>query len=117
MRTVEFVKLNNDTNYIPVKWAIMEVNVGSSAANTQVWLKCISKGCDTKENLLAFKLTSDGYQPTLGPDGHPQKQTEYTPVDKSGIVGNIGEYQVTTLDSVTAYNRPNIDFTPNIELG
>ncbi len=117
MRTVEHVKLNSDSNYIPSRWVVMEVTVGTTLASSQAWVKCVSYGCDTEANLLAFKLTSDGYQSTLGADGRPQKQTVYAPVDKSGIVGTIGTYQVVALDAVAPYDRPKIDFVPNIEIG
>lgn len=118
MRTVENVMLNSDTNYIHVKWAVMEVNIGGTLATSNAWIKCISYGCDTAENLLAFKLTSEGYKPTLNAAGHPEKQDVYTSVDKSGLVGTIGEYQIVSLDSVSEYNRGGkIDFTPNIPLG
>lgn len=117
MKTVEYVKLKSDTNYIPVKYAILEVTVGASLANSPIWLKCVSHGCDTEENLTAFKLTGEGYQAVPDANGNPVAQTEYAPVDKSGIIGIIGEYQISNLDAVEAYNRPSIKFTPNIELG
>ena len=117
MRTVEHVKFKNDTNYIHIKYAVMEVNIGTSLATSQAWVKCISKGCDTQEHLLAYKLTSDGYQPELI-DGRMVKQESYTGVDTTGIIGDIGEYQIVTLADVEPYNRGGkIDFTPNINLG
>jgi hypothetical protein len=118
MKTVEHVKLKSDSNYVHVKWAVMEVSVGGTLGASNAWIKCISYGCDTKENLLAFKLTSDGYKPVLDSNGHPQKQDVYTSVDKSGLVGTLGEYQVVSLSDIEPYNRGGkIDFTPNIPLG
>jgi len=118
MKTNEFVKLINDTNYIHQKWAVIEVTVGSSLSNSKAWLKAVSFGWDTKENLTAFKLTSDGYKPAYGDDGHPEKQDEYLIVDKSGLVGRIGEYKVASLSELETYYRGGkIDFTPNIAIG
>lgn len=118
MNQIEHVKLKSDTNYIHVKYAIMEVTVGASLAASQAWVKCISYGYDTEVNLTAFKLTSGGYKPVLNDAGHPEKQDEYSPVDTSGLVGTLGEYQVVTLADVEQYNRGGkIDFTPNIDIG
>jgi len=113
----EIVKLNNDTNYIHTKWTVVHAQIGSTLANSQVWIKCVSHGCDTEVNLTAFKLTSDGYKPVLE-DGRQMKQDPYTGVDKSGIVGTIGEYRIVTLDQISAYSRGGkIDFTSNILIG
>ncbi len=113
----EIVKLNNDTNYIHTKWVVIHAQIGSSLANSQVWIKCIAHGCDTEENLAAFRLTSEGYKPALE-DGRAIKQDPYTGVDKGGIVGTINEYRVVTLDQISAYSRGGkIDFTPSIALG
>lgn len=117
MRTVEHVKLKSDSNYIPVRYVVMEVTVGSSLATSQAWIKCVSKGCDTEENLVAHKLTKDGYQPVPDEKGHPVKQTEYAPVSMAGFTDTIGEYQVISLGDVEPYNRPTIDFTTNFEIG
>lgn len=117
MKTVEYVKLKSDTNYIHVKYAVMEVTVGTSLATSQIWLKCISYGWDTKENLEGLKLTSEGYQATLV-DGRPFKQDPYTGVDKTGIQGTIGEYSVVTLADVDPYNRGGkLNFVPNFNIG
>lgn len=113
----EIVKLNDDTNYIHVKWTVVHAQIGSTLANSYAWIRCMSHGCDTEENLLAFKLTSDGYKPVLE-DGRQVKQDPYTGVNKSGIVGTIGEYRVVALDKISAYSRGGkVDFTPNIALG
>lgn len=117
MRNVEHVKLTADSNYIHVKWAVIEATVGSSLANSYAWIVCVSYGFDSKENLLGFKLTSDGYEKELV-DGRPVKQDPYTGVDKTGMVGNIGEYRVVSLVDIEPYNRGGkIDFTPNIPIG
>lgn len=113
----EIVKLNNDTNYIHIKWVVVHAQIGSSLANSHAWIRCIAHGCDTETNLTAFKLTSDGYKPALE-DGRMVKQDSYTGVNKTGIVGTINEYRVVTLDQISAYSRGGkIDFTPNIALG
>lgn len=113
----EIVKLNNDTNYIHIKWVVVHAQIGSTLANSYAWIKCMAHGCDTEENLTAFKLTSDGYKASLE-DGRAVKQDPYTGVDKDGIVGTVGEYRIVTLDQISAYSRGGkIDFTPNIALG
>ncbi len=118
MNQIEHVKLKSDSNYIHIKYAVMEVTVGSSLSNSYAWIKCISFGCDTEENLIAFKLTSDGYQPVPDAKGFPVKQTEWLPVDKSGMVGTMGEWLIAPLSDLEQYNRGGkIDFTSNIQLG
>jgi len=113
----EIVKLNDDTNYIHIKWVVVHAQIGALLSNSYAWIRCMSYGCDTEEHLTAFKWTSDGYKGVLE-DGRPVKQDPYTGVDKIGIVGTLGEYKVVTLDQISAYSRGGkIDFTPNILLG
>jgi len=117
MRTAEYVKLKSDSNYIHTKYAIMEVTVGSSLGASQVWLKCVSHGWDTEENLEGYKLTNDGYEPALV-DGRAIKQNPYTGVDKTGMQGTIGEYSIATLADVDPYNRGGkLTFIPSISIG
>lgn len=117
MQTLEHVKLNSDTNYIHVKWVIMEVSIGGTLGGSNAWIKCVSYGWDNADNLLAFKLTSEGYKPALE-NGKPVKQDPYTGVDTTGRQGTIGEYRVVSLSDISPYNRGGkIDFTPNIPIG
>lgn len=117
MRTVEHVKLKTDSNYIHIKYAVLEVTVGSTLAASQAWIKCISFGCDTKDNLELLKWSRDGYEVDLV-DGVRVKQDPYRGEDRSGMVGQPGEYQVVTLADIEPYSRGGkIDFTPNFELG
>lgn len=117
MRSVEHVKLTTDNNYIHVKWAVMEATIGNGLSSSYIWIKCVSYGFDSKENLLGFKLTGEGYKRELV-DGGPVKQDPYTGVDKTGMVGTLGEYRVVNLTEVEPYNRGGkIDFTPNIPIG
>jgi len=51
MVTFEYAMLKSDSNYIPVKYLVMHPDVGSSLANSNVWLKCVSHGIDTEVNL------------------------------------------------------------------
>lgn len=114
---LEYIKLNSDTNYIHPKWIVIEATVGTSIPSTYLWIKCVSYGFDTQEHLEAFKLTSDGYKGTLE-NGRAVKQDVYTGVDKTGLVGTIGEYMVVKLSDISAYSRGGkIDFVPNIDIG
>jgi len=113
----EIIKLNDDTNYIHIKWVVIHAQIGSTLNNSYAWIKCISHGCDTKEHLSSFKWTSDGYKAELE-DGRPIKQDPYTGVDRTGIVGILHEYKVVALSEISPYNQGGkIDFTPNILLG
>lgn len=88
MNTLEYVKFANDTNYIPVRWAVVEVAVGGSTTATTLWLKCAGLGWDTEENLKEYA------------DGGNHNRT--------GKTGTLDEYIVTTLDQVVSYARPSI---------
>lgn len=83
MVTYEQVKLITDTNYIPVKYVVMEVTLGSTLANSYVWLKQASYGVATEADLNSY----------------------YDSPKRSLLVGTMSVYSITTLDKVVAYSR------------
>ena len=83
MNTFEVVMLKTDTNVVPVKYAVVECTIGSTLAASYVWLKCISYGMSTKEDIVSY-----GQEP-----------------DSSLLKGIPGEYVVTSLDKVSPYSR------------
>jgi len=116
--TSEYIRLSADTNYIRQKWVVIDCTVGTTTATTFLWVKAASYGFDTEENLLAFKRTSEGYMRDLDASGRMIQQNPYTGVDKTGLVGTLGEYRVVKLSDVAPFSRGGkIDFVPNIELG
>lgn len=86
MNTFEVVMLSSDTNIVPVKYGVMECTVGSTIAATNLWLKCISYGVASQENLDSIANQMNFYDKTL-------------------LVGTPGSYVVTTLNNVKPYNR------------
>lgn len=91
MNTREIVMLVADTNYVPVKYAVMEVTVGSSMANSYVWLKCISNGIAIEDDLSTLK---EAVNSAKAPD-------------LTLLKGVIGEYSTTTLDKIVEYPNSN----------
>ena len=116
--TSELVRLLSDTNYIRQKWVVIDSTVGNTPATTFLWIKSSSCGFDTQVNLDGFKRTSEGYMRDLDANGRTIQQNPYTGVDKTGLVGTIGEYRIVKLSDVGPFSRGGkIDFVPNIELG
>lgn len=91
MNTKEYVKLNSDTNYIPVKYIVMEVSIGNSLAASYAWLKCVSSGVDTVPHYNDIK--------------EDYKLSENRPTSV-GVVGIIGSYTVAALSTVSTYSSP-----------
>ena len=90
MNTKEFVMKKSESGYfVPPKYMIMEVNVGSSLANTNIWLMCVSYGFETKGDYDAY-LASLRALPT-----------------KEHFVGTPNAYEITNLDTVEHYNSNN----------
>lgn len=90
MNTREIVMLSNDSNYIPVKYAVMEVTVGNTLAASYAWLKCISSGIATEADLATLKTSvesGDGAYPSL-------------------LVGTLGAYSVAALSTIKEYSAP-----------
>ena len=90
MNIVEYVKLSSDTNYIPVKYAVMSASVGSSLGASNAWLKCVGYGIDTKEHFDEFK----------------DKAENESKVVTTNLLGTPGTYSVQALDDVVPYSTP-----------
>ena len=95
MDIIEYVKLNSDTNYVAVKYRVMNAETGSSAAASYLWLKSVGYGFDTKENY-------DAYIDSI-------KMGTFNGVKPVGIVGTMDEYVVSALSAVSYYksNKSN----------
>ncbi len=101
MNTIEYVKLTADTNFIPVKYAVMEATVGSSLGNSYIWLKCIGQGVASQADLTALKTA-------IG---------KYEAYDKTKVIGTLGSYLVTSIDKITPYASPARCFDADLLLG
>jgi hypothetical protein len=99
----EYVSLNTETSYINSRWVVVFATLGSSMSNSYVWLKRVTFGWDTKDNLQIY---ADGLNGKI-------------PVNYTGKVGTIGEYTVAKLADVTAFTRGHdLPFnTANIPIG
>ena len=100
MNTKEYVRLSSDTNYIPIKYSVIEATIGAGDGN--LWLKCIAHGWDTKEHYEAY-LDSVKF------DGSSGLQ-----IDTTGIQGTLGSYTISAISSVQEYRTPatNHDYLP-----
>lgn len=118
MRSSEHVKLNNDSSYIPSKWEVVEATIGGTAGATNLWLKCISQGVDTKDNLK--KIMNEYYY--RGPDfqnqfpGQTRSEVQRDALT-AGLQNTQGEYQVASLSDVSTYSRPNYEGYPPVNIG
>lgn len=118
MRSVELVKLNSDSNYIPSKWQVVEATIGSNLGGSYVWLKRVSYGVDTEDHLKQI-MNEYYYNPAEFANTFPDQQRSQVQRDalRAGLVGPINEYQVATLSDVSAYSRPNLEGKPPVEIG
>ena len=89
MNIIEYVKLTGDTNYVPVKYAVMEVTVGVAAASTYVWLKLVSYGVDTEGNYNTYVDSI--------------KDATFSGMVPAGLVGVLRTYSVVALSTVESY--------------
>jgi hypothetical protein len=92
MNTKLIVKKSADTNYIKVKYSVVEMTVGSNAANTLCVIMTIFPGFDTELNYNKWKSTWNGDYNTL------------TGRDITGMTGTMGALEVVTLDTIVNYN-------------
>ncbi len=83
MNAVEHVMLVTDTNLVPVKFSVLATNIGSTLANSNVWIRCIGYGIATEEDLKSLKLTAN----------------------QSLYIGTLGSYQVVDLTKIKPYTR------------
>lgn len=116
MRSSELVKLNDDGNYIPAKWQVVEATIGSGSAN--LWLKRVSYGVDTEEHLKEI-LNEYYYNPPEFKEAFPDQQRSEVQRDalRAGLVGPLNEYRVESLDNVSAYSRPNFKGRAPVDIG
>jgi len=82
MNTNLTVKLSSDTNYIPVRYRVVEVTVGSSAAATYCVLVTEKVGWDTEVHYEAWTKS---------------RNTE-------GMIGTLGAFSVEALSDLIVYN-------------
>jgi len=90
MNTRETVMLSADANYIPVKYAVIEVTIGSTLANSYAWLKCISNGIASVED---FNTVTEAVR----------NSKDYDP---SLLKGTVGAYSVSALSAIKEYSTP-----------
>ena len=90
MNIIEYVKLASDTNYVPVKYVVMDSLVGSAVGSSYLWLKCISYGMDTKVNFDQY--VSDIDTGAISSSIMP-----------TGIQGTLHSYQIVTLANIESY--------------
>ncbi len=93
--------LSSDTNYIPVKYAVVEVTVGAALATSYAWLKCISGGVATESDFNALKESLDAS----------------TAPDYTKVLGTIGAYSIAALSTIKEYKSPKSFDAGNILLG
>jgi len=84
----EFVMLTADTNYVPVKYMVMNSTVGSTTGATYLWLKQVSYGMDTQTHYETYISAIRDGSLTGG---------------VLGLVGTLTTYSVVALSSVEAY--------------
>ena len=89
----EYVSLKSDTNFIPVKYAVMDVTVGADIASSYAWIKVVGYGIDTQQHF-------DDYV-TAANEGNV---TAVSIVDEYGIVGVLNEYVVVSLSNIQHYS-------------
>ena len=103
MNSALIVKLNADSNYVPVKYRIVEMTVGSTAGATYCVLEVVGVGFDTEGNYDLWK--SGRYYDTASGVTHA------TGRDPVGIQGTLGALSVATLDALSIYSprTPSLD--------
>lgn len=82
MNTKLTVKLTADTNYVPIRYSVVEIGVGTSSADTYCVLIVDRVGWDTKENYESWTDRRD----TVGRQG------------------NLGDLSVHPLSDIVVYN-------------
>lgn len=100
MNTNLTVKKSGDSNYIPVRYRVVEMTVGSTAAATYCVICCDRVGWDTADHYNAWKATvSDS-----------EMNFVYGRVT-TGMQGSLGAFEVIGLDGLVQYNAqtPNKD--------
>jgi hypothetical protein len=93
MNNILIVRKTGDLNYIPVKYRVVEMTVGSTAGATYCVLQCIDRGWDTEAHWNDWKAGKS-------PSGDYSNPTGRKSV---GAQGTIGALEVETLDNLAAY--------------
>jgi hypothetical protein len=95
MNTSLTVKKSTDSNFIPVKYRIIEVTVGANAAGTYCLLETVAVGWDTEAHFNNWKgvKTYDAASGTTTIIGR----------DATGIQGTIGDLEVIALTTLVAF--------------
>lgn len=94
MNIKEYVMSSGDTNYVPIKYAVMEaVPIGGDC---NVWLKVVGYGIDTEEHYNDYvDSIQDGTFLGSTPDG---------------LQGTLNEYVFSTLDgNYISYHSKNMN--------
>jgi hypothetical protein len=84
------VRKANDTNYIPIKYNIIEITMGNDVTTTYVVMQTIDVGWDTENNWNNWKAGKD----TSVPDA----LLHATGRDWTGMQGTIGELTTRAID-------------------
>ena len=100
MNTKLTVKLDADTNDIPVKYGVVEITVGSTAAATYCVLQTIRVGWDTFANYDNWKAHKNIVGDYANLSGR----------DVTGIQGTLGELTVAALDAISVYDTQTPSF-------
>jgi hypothetical protein len=82
MNTKLSVKLKSDTNFVPIKYDVVEMSVGTATSDTYCVLIVNSVGWDTEEN---YELWTDRR-------------------DATGMVGKLGDLSIESLSDIEVYN-------------
>jgi hypothetical protein len=110
MNTTETVTLTTDSNYIPVKYRIVEMVPAATAATTYCTLQVVDYGWDTEahwRNYIGHAITSQNPRPTA-----PNASVNYYPGGyiygfgggtTAGIQGTLGVLSVAPLSTVIEY--------------
>jgi len=104
MNTSLTVRLKSDTNYIPVKYRVVEMTVGSSDTTTFCALSVVRVGWDTSDNYDKW-VSTRSYDTNAG-------TTTLVGRDPEGMQGTLGNLSVATLDTITEYSAvqtPSVD--------
>lgn len=89
----EYVMLNSEsTLWVPGKWATISATLSANNVGF-VWLKRISYGIETKENLDEYIIMYNNG------DGVP---------DKTKLQGVLGEYLIISINDISAHRRNSL---------
>ncbi len=110
MNSTLTVKLTSDTNYVPTKYRVVEMEPAATAATTYCVLEVVQVGWDTQvnyNNWVAHKVYAPvpAAKAPSSPIGYPG-QGDYLDLagrTQTGMQGTAGALSVTTLDQLMIY--------------